>query len=55
MMEWTPPPDFITVCQGGVEVHPLKEEIGMDASRPWCRTKGGLRWTLTGGQRQRAK
>ena len=21
-MEWTPPPDFITVCQGGVEFHP---------------------------------
>ena len=30
MMEWTPPPDGMAVCQGGDVINPLKEEASMD-------------------------
>ena len=32
MMEWTPPPDGIAMCQGGDAINPLKE--GMEWTPP---------------------
>ena len=38
-MEWTPPPDGIAMCQGGVKLYSLEEETSMNQPRSVrCRT-----------------